>query len=243
MKPQNIHILHNESAFAAAIAAHIAHLSKITIAKQGRFSIALAGGNTPRTVYNLLAHPPFVHLIEWEKCFFFWGDERCVPADHADSNFKMANDTLLSKVNVPEDQIFPMNGAIAPSRAAIEYETTLHQFFGNEPAFDLILLGMGDDGHTASLFPGTDVLHESEKWVKEVYLEKLNTYRITLTAPLINQAKHVAFMVAGAGKAQRIKDVLGPNNTETSFPIQLIQPSNGTIDWFLDQDASRLLIY
>ncbi|CAG1769080.1 partial 6-phosphogluconolactonase, partial [uncultured bacterium] len=185
---------------------HLAHaaaelfvaLSKPAIAEQGRFTVALSGGSTPKALYQLLAREPYANQIEWSHVHIFWGDERCVPADHPDSNYRMAREAFLQYVPLLPENIHPMHGDLDPAQASAEYEQQLRIFFGNGlPVLNLILLGMGDDGHTASLFPGTAAIHEQSRWVIGHYVEKLETWRLTLTPPVINAAAQVTFLVAG----------------------------------------------
>jgi 6-phosphogluconolactonase len=220
----------------------------------GRFSVALSGGSTPRAMLSLLAGPPFNDTVPWSAIYFFWGDERCVPPDHQDSNYRMAKEALLSKVPVPEQNIFRMPAELEDHReAASRYEATLVSFFlsagkqsgtaplSNVPRFDLVMLGMGPDGHTASLFPGTSALRETERVVAANFVEKLNANRITLTSTTINNARNVTFLVAGADKAEPLKQVIeGPYQPEV-YPSQLIQPNNGRLLWMIDQTAAQLL--
>lgn len=209
------------------------------VAVRGRFSVALSGGATPRRTYELLAAPPFKDQAPWHRMHIFWGDERCVPLDDPRSNARMAKDAWLDHVPIPESQIHFLNCAQAPAEAARQYETLLQQFFaGRPPRLDLVLLGLGDNGHTASLFPGTPVLKESERWVAEVYVAEQDLYRVTLTAPFINQAGLVAFLVAGEAKAGVLREVIhGPRNPE-HLPAQLIQPEAGEILWLTDLKAA-----
>jgi 6-phosphogluconolactonase len=209
------------------------------VAARGRFSVALSGGATPRRTYELLAAPPFKDQAPWQRMHIFWGDERCVPLDDPRSNARMAKDAWLDHVPIPESQIHFLNCAQAPAEAAKQYEALLQQFFaGQPPRLDLVLLGLGDNGHTASLFPGTPVLKESERWVAEVYVAEQDLYRVTLTAPFINQAGLVAFLVAGEAKAGVLREVIyGPRDPDR-LPAQLIQPEAGEILWLMDLKAA-----
>jgi 6-phosphogluconolactonase len=210
------------------------------IAAQGRFAVALSGGSTPKAMFALLAREPDRSAIDWAKVYIFWGDERCVPPDHADSNYHMTNEALLSQVPLPPENIFRMQGEKEPAQAAREYATQLRQFFQTEttPRFDLVFLGMGADGHTASLFPGTRALHaEANEIVVENYVEKLKTYRLTLTATTINHARCIVFLVGGTDKAATLKAVLQGDYQPDLYPSQLIQPVNGTLLWIVDEAA------
>jgi 6-phosphogluconolactonase len=227
-----------------AAAEHFTQLARQAVEAQGRFSVALAGGSTPRALYELLASDVFAAQIDWQRVHIFWGDERCVRPDHQDSNYRMAHEALLSRVAIPAENIYRMRGDLDPAAAADEYEQALSRFFGSDegqPRFDLVLLGLGDDAHTASLFPHTAALAEVSRSTVANYVEKFDTWRITLTAPAINRAAHVAFLVTGEGKAQALRSVLqGPRQPE-SLPAQLIAPGDGMLSWFVDEAAARLL--
>ena len=221
----------------------------------GRFTVALSGGSTPKAMFSVLAADPFLDTVPWSSIYFFWGDERCVPPDHQESNYRMTRETLLSKVPVPPQNIFRVPAELPDStEAAEQYTATLTRFFladnSNQsgtaplstlPRFDLVFLGMGPDGHTASLFPHTTALTAGDKIAVANYVEKFKTYRITLTAATINNARNVTFLAAGADKAETLKDVLeGPYQPDL-YPSQLIQPRNGTLLWMVDEAAARLL--
>jgi 6-phosphogluconolactonase len=220
-------------------------LSKQAIATQGRFTVALSGGATPREFYNLLAHEPYASQVEWAHVHFFWGDERCVPPEHPNSNLHMAREALLNHVPVSAENIHAMQGDIDPAQAAAEYEQRLRIFFASSsntpPRFDLILLGIGDDGHTASLFPVTAAVHEPTRWVVGHFVEKLNAWRLTMTPPIINAAANVVFVVAGKSKAEALRDILnGPYQPDT-LPAQAIHPITNQAIWLMDEDAATLL--
>lgn len=237
-----IRIYNDLEALSQAAAKLFVDLSNQAIEEHGRFSVALSGGNTPRRLYELLAAPPLREQIHWETVHIFWSDERCVPADDPRSNFHMARKALLDHVSLPVANIHPMRGDIVPADAAVQYETELRTFFGDQPpVFDLILLGLGDNAHTASLFPHTDVLNETKHWVAEVYVAELDMYRITLTAPLINQADQVAFLVSGTGKALALQNVLEGAYQPHELPAQLIHPNGSHPLWLADKAASHKL--
>ena len=228
---------------ADAAARQFAELARNAVTNHSRFSAALAGGNSPRRLYELLAGDQLRNRVDWRAVHLFFGDERCVPRDHADSNYHMAYESLISRVDIPASNIHPINGEGEPERNAALYETELREFFpsGSTSAFDLVLLGLGEDGHTASLFPDTSALAVTDKWVVANWVEKLASYRITLTPAAINGAAQVIFLVTGANKAAAVKAVLeGPLQPE-NLPAQLIKPEAGTLTWLLDsQAASRL---
>ena len=227
---------------AHTAAEHIVSLAKESITDRGRFKIALAGGGTPVDTYQALASPEFSPRVDWERVHVFWGDERPVPPHHEDSNYRMTRQNLLKDVPIPKENIHRMQGELEPHKAAENYQQTLRELFDQQPPrLDLILLGMGRDGHTASLFPGTALLYEKERWIAAHYIQKLKSWRITFTPPLINAAANVIFLVTGEGKADILKRVLsGPYQPET-YPAQLIQPENGTLLWLLDAEAAKLL--
>jgi 6-phosphogluconolactonase len=218
------------------------------IAARGRFSVVLSGGSTPKHLYNLLASQAYRHTVDWDNVYIFWGDERCVPPDHPDSNFRMARQALLDHVPIPEVNIFRIHVELDPLHAASEYERRLHRFFAQGDtekegslSFDLVYLGMGDDGHTASLFPGVDALHELESWVAAYFVEKLGAWRITLTPVVINAAENVVFLVSGSKKAERLQQVLYGSYQPGTLPAQIVQPSGGNLIWLVDEAAAALL--
>ena len=208
----------------------------------GQFFVAISGGQTPRRTYELLAHQPFRDAIPWGKVHVFWGDERCVTPDDPRSNERMARHALLDHVPIPPAQIHPIYCSQAPQETAKQYETLLRTFFARRRVcFDLILLGLGENGHTASLFPEMPVLEERERWVSEVYIAEEDLYRVTLTAPLINRAALVAFLVAGSAKAHILQRVLNGPYTPDSLPAQLIRPSWSDLIWLVDGEAGSLI--
>ncbi len=210
--------------------------------EHSQFSIALSGGNTPRRTYELLGEPPFQNQLPWEKIHIFWGDERCVPLDDPRSNAHMVNKILLEKVPIPSDQVHPITCVGNPARAAKDYEKLLRGFFQDQPPrFDLVLLGMGGDGHTASLFPGTSVLKEKERWVFEVFVPGQDFHRVTLTVPVINFAATVIFLISGSDKAHALRGVLEDSPDRGRFPAKLVNPVNGELIWLVDQEAASQL--
>ncbi len=225
-----------------AAAELVASTASEAVAERGRFTIALSGGSTPKNLYTLLATNARTSL-PWDRMFFFWGDERQVPPTDAESNFRMANEAMLSKVPVAPGNVFRVE-AEKPNAgaAATAYEQTLRKFFaleaGQIPAFDLILLGMGPDGHTASLFPGTTALQEKSKLVVANWVEKLKTSRITLTLSVLNAARCVAFLVSGTDKAPVLKSVLEGDAPGEQYPAKLIRPAQGKLIWLLDRAAA-----
>jgi 6-phosphogluconolactonase len=209
------------------------------IVSKGSFSLALSGGHTPEALYTLLSEEPHRSAVDWAKVEIFFGDERCVPPDSPESNYGMARRTMLAKLPIPGDNVYRMRGEIDPNEAAKEYGQMLKEKFG-DGGLDLILLGMGPDGHTASLFPGTAALHETKHRCVANYVEKLQTWRVTMTAPFINRAREVMFLVTGADKAERVAEVLeGPRDPER-LPSQLIAPEAGKLVWVLDALAAGM---
>ncbi len=207
-----------------------------SLQKQQQYSLALAGGDTPRQLYKLLAAEPFKKRVDWEKLHFFWGDERHVPFEDEKNNARMALGTLLNKVPVLPEHIYRINTRLTPRDAAASYEKNLQKYFPDpEKTFDLVLLGLGIDAHTLSLFPGSPLIMEKKKWVCPV--EKDDIARITLTAPVINHSIRVAFLVSGHEKATALKNVFMEENDPLRFPAQIIQPVNNELYWFADKDA------
>lgn len=228
-----------------AAAEEVIHAATDAVAQRGRFTIALSGGSTPRNLYTLIAANASASL-PWAQMFFFWGDERHVPPDDPDSNYRMAKEALLSKTPIPPANIFPVPAENPDASAAAEaYEQTLQKFFapapGEFPRFDLILLGLGPDGHTASLFPETAALQEKSRLVVANWVEKLKTTRITFTLPVLNAARYVAFLVSGIDKAGVLHEVLEGNAPAEKYPSKLVQPSEGKLVWFVDRAAASEL--
>jgi 6-phosphogluconolactonase len=209
---------------------------------KGWCGVALAGGHTPQRTYRLLAEPPYTDRIPWRQIHVFWGDERCVPPDDPRSNARMARQALLDRVPIPPSQVHPIPCTLPPPAAAERYEGVLHAFFGDTPPrFDLVFLGLGDNGHTASLFPGSPVLEERERWVSAVPMAEHDVQRVTLTAPLLNQAATIAFLVSGASKASVLREVLEGPADPNRLPAQLIRPASGSLNWLVDRAAAGLL--
>lgn len=216
--------------------------ARFSIEKNGKFTVALSGGKTPKRAYQLLKERPFLELVPWEHIHIFWGDERCVPPTDPMSNEWMIRQALLDDIPIPPSQIHPINCWKSPHTAALAYEDLLHKHFQAKPAqFDLIFLGLGENGHTASLFPYTNVLHNTTQWVADVYLPDKSLYRVTLTAGLINKAAMVVFLVSGTNKARILREVLEGKHDPDRFPAQLIKPENGDLLWLVDKEASVFL--
>ncbi len=229
---------------ARATADRVIAIAADAIMLNGRFSIGLSGGSTPRPLYELLARDDYARRVDWARTHVFWGDERCVPPEDPESNFGLAQQTLLAHVPIPEENVHRMRGELPPVEAAAEYEDLLRDFFGDLPGalprFDLLLQGLGSNAHTASLFPHTPVLDEDARWVAAPFIPQLGAWRITLTPRAINAAEHVIFMVAGASKAEALHAVLhGPYHPH-EYPAQLIDPV-GELTWMVDAAAAALL--
>lgn len=232
---------------AAGVASAAARLfvdaAQQAVRERGRFFVALSGGSTPRALYQMLAAPPYHDQVEWSRAVVFWGDERCVAPDDAESNYRMAREALLFHVPVLANQVFRMHGELADvDTAASLYEMDLRRAFalapGTLPRFDLLLLGLGPDGHTASLFPHTAALGISDRFVVANHVDKLGANRLTVTVPVINRAACVTFLVAGADKAQALAGVLqGPRQPE-ELPAQLVAPTDGQLIWLVDRAAA-----
>lgn len=235
-----IEIVADAAALAQRAAEQFTGLAGYAIHKRGRFVVALSGGSTPRLMNALLAAPPYTEKIKWPKVFVFWGDERCVGPDHADSNYLTARETLLKHVAIPDENIHRIHGELAPEHAAQRYEDELREFFEGPPRFDLILLGLGDDGHTASLFPGTPGVRENSRWALAVKHDSPPAPlvdRVTCTPPLLNAAANVTFLVSGAAKAERVYQVLHDPYNPDRIPAQVVRPKDGKLLWLLDEAA------
>ncbi|MPT31652.1 MAG: 6-phosphogluconolactonase [Chryseobacterium sp.] len=233
----NITIFDDLDTLYRKAADRFAELSERSIQKHGKFVVALSGGSSPKAIFNLLATPEYADKIEWGRVYFFWVDERWVSLTDEKSNAKMTFETLLNKVPVNRDHIFPMyKDGIEPEEYAKEYEEHIISVLGKEGVFDFILLGMGDDGHTASLFPGEKILHEKEKWVDAYYLKPQEMFRITLTAPLINQAENILVVAFGESKKHALNEALKGEYNPELYPIQLIEKKE-TFQFFTDKKA------
>jgi len=239
----------NPAELAEAAAQHVVAKAQAAIAARGRFILALSGGTTPLAVYSRLAEPDMVDQLDWLVTHVFWGDERAVPPSHEDSNYRMACDALLDHVPIPPQNIHRISGEMPPAAAAAEYEAKLRDFFkaalGDRqqllPRFDLVLLGMGEDGHTASLFPGAPAIHEERRWVAAYHVDSLKVWRITLTPVAINAAHQVTFLVTGAEKAPRLRQVLYGSYQPSLYPAQIIRPDKGRLLWMIDEAAAGRL--
>jgi 6-phosphogluconolactonase len=239
ISPAEIRILNSPADLFQAAAIEFARLASQAVQTNGRFSVALSGGSTPKSLYSLLASGS-IPSIPWDKIFFFFGDERCVPPDHPDSNYRMACETGLF-AKVPNDHVFRVHAEETnPDNAARAYEQTLREFFGSQPGefprFDLVLLGLGPDGHTASLFPGTAALNEHTRLVVANWVDQFHTYRITFTLPVLNGSACVMFLASGAEKSNIVREVI--KNEHADLPSQKVRPADGRLLWMMDRAAA-----
>lgn len=243
MPTTELRVLADADAVAVAGADIVSAAAQEAVQRQGRYTLALSGGSTPRTLYTLLTKLPYVRAIDWATTHIFWSDERCVPPDHAESNYRMAKEALLDHVPLPPGNIHRMRGELAiPQQAAQEYTAELQAVFGKHalPRFDLLLLGLGEEGHTASIFPGVNVPSDPNMPVAAVFVPKVKTWRLTLTLPVLNAAAHVLFLVAGAAKQDALRAVIqGPRSLD--LPAQRVAPSTGTLTFLTDRDAAASL--
>lgn len=231
-------IWEDDVALSIAAAHYFVAACNRSIAVTGRFTVALSGGSTPKLLYQLLATPSFSRNIDWKKVLLFWGDERFVPHTNDDSNYKMVKESLFDNISIPKKNIFAVPTTKGtPAACATAYEKSIKDVLGAGQSFDLVLLGMGDDGHTASLFPGTEILKENKRLVKEVWVEAKHTFRVSFTYPLINRAKQIMFLVAGTAKAPVIKQVFSNKQLKNPYPVQGVAPKSGSVVWMLDDAA------
>lgn len=244
METKNVTVFDNYEALVAGTVELFVKLADQSIKERGRFVISLSGGNTPKGLYAKLAEKEIASRIDWSKVVVFFGDERTVPYTSPDSNQRMITESLLSKVALKRENVFALSDPdLDPKATAIDYERAMHEFFrvsGDQlPEFDFMLLGLGEDGHTASLFPGSSALSERQRWFIENKVEKLNTTRLTTTYPVINNSKNIIFLAGGKAKAAVLKDVLtGPDG---KYPSQGVKAENGKLYWYLDKDIASEL--
>ena len=234
----------DSESLASAAARLLVDIATQAVGDRKVFTIAVSGGSTPKRLFEILADQdkPYFSEFPWSATHFFWVDERHVPPSDKDSNYRMTREAMLSHVPVQAANIHRIiSENPSAEAAAVNYEGTLKTFFDGLPRFDLVILGLGEDGHTASIFPGSPVLHESKRLVAAPRVEKLNTFRITLTLPVLNNAATTAFLVSGSGKAQILRDVLKTKIDPERFPAQAIQPTQGELKWLVDQQAASLL--
>ncbi len=227
----------------AAAAQFVAAAERAQTARE-RFIVALSGGHTPRDLFRILVDE-YGTTVDWVHTQVFWGDERCVPQQDLENNAHMARLALLDHVQIPMSNIHRVQTDLDPEAAAADYERTLRQYFGarglQQPRFDLVLLGLGSEGHTASLFPGSPALHETDRWTSAVYVEKLDSWRVTLTPVALNAATKVIFLVVGEEKASILKQVLSDPKQPDLYPAQIINPPQGQVLWIADEAAASQL--
>jgi len=237
-----LHIYKTVSETIKGLADYFVQTVNTAIKEKGRCSVVLSGGNSPKKLYQLLTTPDYSRQIDWDKIYFFFGDERYVPFTDPENNGNMVKKALFEPLMIPDANIFYINTAVPPYESAKKYAQRILFYFKNDPVrFDLILLGLGDNSHTASLFPHTPVLKEKKALVSAVYIEELSSYRITMTAALINEAYAIAFLVYGEAKAKAVHNVLEGEKKFETYPAQLIIPEEGVMRWFLDEDAVKKL--
>lgn len=239
--PAEVHVYPDIAALNVAGAGEFSRVAREAVAARGRCAVALAGGNTPKGAYQQLAVEAASgsSRLPWDRIHIFFGDERCVPPDHADSNFRMASEALLARVPLPPANVHRLRGEDDPTTAAAAAEQDLRKFFGPElPRFDLVLLGLGPDGHTASLFPGTEALRETARLVTANRVPKLNAHRLTLTFPVLNAAAEIAFIAAGAEKARVLAETLRPSAGGPDHPAGSVRPIHGRLLWLVDEAAA-----
>jgi len=243
IKDTRVNVFETEPDVVRALADRFCDLAKEAISARGKFFVSLSGGNTPKALYGLLAQPEYAKRVDWSKVELFLGDERCVPHDHQDSNFGMITKEMISKIDIPEGNVHPTQKQDKdPELAAKNYEETMRSAFNKydgPPQFDLILLGLGPDGHTASLFPNTAAIGQKEKLFVANYVQQFQAHRLTTTLPVINNARHVFFLVAGSGKASIVKDIF--ESQTKKYPAQLVQPQGGKLEWYMDRAAATNL--
>ena len=244
--PAEVKVFPDREALSRQAADRFARLANRRVAAGHTFAAALSGGSTPRRLYEILAAPPFSERVPWTSTHLFQVDERCVPPDHPASNYRMIREALLDRGVVPKGSFHRMPAELPdPEAAARQYSDELDRVFrpknGEWPRLDLILLGMGADGHTASLFPGSQALDVQTLRVVAIYVEKFQMYRLTLTLPVLNAAACVIFLVAGADKAETVRQVMDASTPPDRFPVQRIRPVNGEVTWYLDEEAAQLL--
>ncbi len=236
-------VLEDEAAVARELAERFVTAARETLAERPSFAVALTGGSTPGPAYRMLAAAPYRERVEWSRVRFFFGDERCVPPNDPDSNYRLAHDTMLGPLEIPPEHIFRLHGEDDPSEAAAAYARTLREQLGEPLAFDLLLLGMGPDGHTASLFPGYQLYKENAALVRPTIAPSYMkvAHRLTLTPHVLNAARRVVLATAGAGKAEILAQVLEGPYDPTRYPVQIVRPEHGAMTWIVDRAAAERL--
>jgi 6-phosphogluconolactonase len=232
-------VVKDASAVARDVAERFVASARDAIAAHGRFDVALAGGHTPAAMNELLAQEPFRSRVDWRNVCFFFGDERCVGPDHPDSNYGMTRRTLFAPLGIPDDHVFRMRGEDDPTEAARAYDAVIRSELGNDPRFDLVMLGMGPDGHTASLFPGTLATIPDAAYAAATWVEKLDTHRLTLTPRTINGARAVLIETAGTEKSAALAAATAPTGDVAQTPIRVVQPLDGSLTFVVDEAAAQ----
>jgi 6-phosphogluconolactonase len=243
IKETRVNIFETEADVVQALADRFCDLAKECISARNGFFVSLSGGNTPRALYELLAQPEFSQRVDWSKVILFLGDERCVAPDHQDSNFGMIKKALIAKVNIPTGNVLATEGQDKdPEGSAKTYEESIRKAFAKYdgvPQFDLMLLGLGPDGHTASLFPNSPALAQKEKLFVANYVQQFQASRLTMTLPVINNSRNIFFLVAGSAKASIVGDIF--RSQTKKYPAQLVQPQSGKLEWYMDRAAATNL--
>jgi 6-phosphogluconolactonase len=241
--PPQVTMYADAEALAEAAARRFLDSAERAVRKDGRFLVVLAGGSTPKALYRRLTESPYRETVPWDRTLFLFGDERCVPPDHADSNYRMARETLFDPLEIPETSVFRMKGEQKPVEAAQRYEVRLGDLFLLRPRrrFDLVLLGIGADGHTASLFPGTEALEERERWVAANHVPHLDAWRITMTLPALNAAARIVFLATGEEKAKVVAEAFGGLDHPDPYPCELVAPPHVRREVLVDTAAASLL--
>lgn len=240
--PARLHVYPDLETLSQAAAALLATRAQEAVKERGRFSVALSGGSTPRRTYQLLAQSPWRDQVDWSKVHVFWGDERCVPLEDPRNNARLAHEAFLAAAPVPSDQVHPIRCQEAAGGAAASYEALLRAYFaGQTHTFDLVFLGLGEDGHTASLFPGDPALSEQERWAVAVFKGDEGLHRVSLTPQVFNRSRTVAFLVSGRDKARVLQEILEGDYAPQRLPAQLIRPGDGELLWLVDQAAAAVL--
>ena len=239
----NLEIYKEVDDLIKALAERICDIAELAIKNHGQFNFVLSGGSSPKKLYELLASESYRNRIDWDQTYFFFGDERFVPVNDPQRNSLMAKDYLFHPLKIKESNIFEVDTTSSPEESAVKYWQSINAHFQEKIVeFDFNLLGIGHNSHTASLFPNTAVLNESEATIKSVFVEEIDSYRITMTAPLINQSRHIAFLVFGKGKADAVFHILvDPSGTSTQYPARLITKDKNKVQWFLDEKAASQL--
>ncbi len=236
----HIYVYKNADEVCNALAKWMSELIDKTLEVKEIFTLVLSGGETPKKLYKILSSSPYNKKIKWNRVHIFWGDERMVPFDNESNNAKMAYENLLDMIDINHEQVHKIWTDIEPGESAKQYEKILHQYFDNKSTtFDLVLLGMGDDGHTLSLFPGNDILNDEAKWARAVNIKEKGE-RITLMPSIVNISAAIVFLVTGEKKAKVLAEIVS-NHTDKKYPAQLIQPFNQQLHWFLDEAAAKYL--